>query len=94
MSPSPWPRELGIRETQSVPVLAIAPRWVRTERRWWDPRPRITVTVRARLMGGVRVYRFWTAASAEQRVQRFLDAHRRIYRMYAQPAAPARSGAV
>lgn len=87
VSPSPWPRDLGIRETQATPVLALMPRWVRLNRKWWDPRPRIAITVRARIMGGSRTYRFWTRRSAERRIQDFLDAHRRIYRAYAQPVA-------
>lgn len=101
VSPSPWPRELGLRETQATPVLALAPSWEGRDRRWWDPRPRIVITTRARVMGGVRVHRFWRRAAAERRVQRFLDAHRRIYRLYAQvassnpaPAPAARSGAL
>jgi hypothetical protein len=85
-SPSPWPRELGILETQSTPQVALVPTWNRVERRWWDPRPRITITVRARIMGGTRTYRFWLRRSAERRVQDFLDAHRRIYRLYSQPS--------
>jgi len=85
MSPSPLPHEAETGETQATPLLSLMPIWSGAIRAWWDPRPRITITVRARLMGGVRVYRFWTAASARRRVERFLAAHRRIYRLYAQP---------
>jgi hypothetical protein len=67
-----------------MPLLALMPEWSEVARRWWDPRPRITITVRARIMGGTRAYRFWLRKSAHQRVQDFLDAHRRIYRAYAQ----------
>lgn len=67
-------------------MLALAPEWSHHARKWWDPRPRISITVRARITGGKRVYRFWTAAAARRRVQDFLDAHRRIYRAYAQIA--------
>jgi hypothetical protein len=89
VSPSPWPHQLGTGETQATPILAIAPRWEATERKWWDLRPRIKITVRARIMGGTRTYRFWTRRSATARVQAFLDAHRRIYHAYAQIAMPA-----
>jgi len=89
VAPSPWPRELGIQETQATEMLALMPEWSAVARRWWDPRPRITITVRARLMGGVRVYRFWTPPAARRRVERFLAAHRRIYRLYAQPSSVA-----
>lgn len=88
-SPSPWPHEVGIRETQSVPLLALAPEWSRIARKWWDPRPRIMITIRRRVMGGKRTYRFWFRRTAEQRVEAFLAAHRRIYHAHAQPALPA-----
>lgn len=51
VAPSPWPHDLGIRETQSVPLLALMPSWLETARRWWDPRPRFEITMRARIMG-------------------------------------------
>jgi len=67
-------------------MLALAPRWEELDRKWWDPRARIRITIRARIMGGTRTYRFWLRRSAQRRVRDFLDAHRRIYRMYAQIA--------
>lgn len=88
-SPSPWPHDLEITETQTIPVIAIAPEWSGVDRKWWDPRPRITITIAGRVMGGRRAYRFWTRAGAQRRVQRFLDAGRRIYRQYGQITAAA-----
>lgn len=73
-------------------MLALAPEWTSYARSWWDPRPRILITIRARIMGGKRVYRFWTSASARRRVQDFLDAHRRIYHAHAQAALIAPRG--
>lgn len=85
-SPSPWPRQLGVAETQATPLLALMPQWSSIARKWWDPRPRIAITIRARIAGGTRTYRFWSQRAARMRVQDFLDAHRRIYHAFAQIA--------
>jgi hypothetical protein len=58
------------------------PVWKRVERKWWDPRPRIMITIRARIKGGTRTYMFWRVRDAQARVARFLMAHQKVYHVY------------
>lgn len=64
----------------SVPGIELAPVFADLDARWWEFQKRFTLTMRAhRDDAPVRVMRFYTRRARARAMNRYLDAHRRVY---------------
>jgi hypothetical protein len=71
---------VGITETMKVAAIELAPVFADLDAQWWELQKRFTLTMRGhRPDSPVRVMRFYTRRARTRAMNRYLDAHRRVY---------------